>query len=80
MPFTDDKCNAECGTPTSHAEYAHVPHSSGKSEDYLSGESIMPKETNSYDQLIERFTAWAGQEENVRAAIIIHRPVCANIV
>ncbi len=31
----------------------------------------MPKETNSYEQLIERFTAWAGQEENVRAAIII---------
>ncbi|MBX3056394.1 MAG: aminoglycoside 6-adenylyltransferase [Anaerolineae bacterium] len=28
-------------------------------------------ETQTYDQLIARFTAWAGQEENVRAAIII---------
>jgi len=31
----------------------------------------MLTDSNSYEQLIERFTAWAGQEENVRAAIII---------
>jgi len=31
----------------------------------------MSKETETYELLIERFTTWAEQEENVRAAIII---------
>ncbi|MFO7682207.1 MAG: aminoglycoside 6-adenylyltransferase [Chloroflexota bacterium] len=31
----------------------------------------MTKETETYELLIERFTTWAEQEENVRAAIII---------
>ena len=31
----------------------------------------MTKDTDTYEQLIERFTAWAEEEENVRAAVII---------
>jgi aminoglycoside 6-adenylyltransferase len=31
----------------------------------------MHQETNTYEQLIERFTSWAEREENMRAAVII---------